>query len=210
MTFRLSIAVVERDPIYRLGIVRALKAIRGAVVVAEGATAGDALRICMVECPEILLLGLEITGSGIEAAHAITASGAKTKIVTLTDLESQQWVSLALQAGVRAYLLKSIAGPALIEALQAVHRGETCVAPTPDAILSCGVGDGDDVVSQLTHRESQVLECVGRGLTNKEVAGELGLSEKTVKQYMSNIMEKLQVRNRVEAVILSRNIRLPP
>ena len=210
MTSRLTIVVVERDPIYRLGIVGALKADLSMDVVAEGATAEDAVHICLDQSPEILLLGIQIARGGIAVAQAVSAGSPKTNVIILSELDGDEWVRLALQAGVRGCLLKSIAGPALIEALQAVRRGETRVATALAASPLGSAGDGDDVASQLTHRECQVLECVGRGLTNKEVAGELGLSEKTVKQYMSNIMEKLHVRNRVEAVILSRNIRLPP
>ncbi len=204
MSSCIRIAVVERDPIYRIGIVEACKASERMIVVAQGATADDAVRICAEASPDVIFLSIRIQGGGISATRAISATNHGIKIIILTSLEGENYVRSALQAGANAYVLKSITGPQLIETVHAVRRGETLVSPTLAARLLNGASDAGDLVSRLTSREMQVLRGVARGLTNKEVARELGLREKTVKQYMSILMEKLKVRNRVEAAILAR------
>ena len=207
MSSCIRIAVVDRDPIYRMGIVEALKTIEQIVVVAQGATADDAVRICMDASPNIIFLGIRIQGGGISATRTISAANPEIRIIILTSLEGGDYVRSALQAGAHAYILKSIAGPQLVDTVHAVRRGETLVSPTLAARLLSGASNAGDLDMCVTHREMQVLKGVGGGLTNKEVARELGLSEKTVKHYMSIIMEKLQVRNRVEAAILARQIK---
>ena len=135
MSSCIRIAVVERDPIYRMGIVEALTASKQITVVAQGTTADDAVRICVDASPDIIFLGIRIQGCGISATRAITAANPETRIIILTSLEGGEDVRSALQAGAHAYILKSIAGPQLIDTVHAVRRGETLVSPTLAARL---------------------------------------------------------------------------
>jgi len=122
--------------------------------------------------------------------------------------ESEEHVHQAMEAGVRGYVLKGTSGVELVNTLRAVARGEYYVTPRLAArILALSKrpskgSDPHDAFPDLTKREEQILDRVARGLTNKEIAKDLQISEKTVKHYMTNIMQKLQVRNRVEAALV--------
>jgi DNA-binding NarL/FixJ family response regulator len=130
----------------------------------------------------------------------------------LTASESEENVTASLEAGAKGYLLKGTSGPELVRIAHAVCCGDSYVTPTLAAKLLSQMRQKqqkqskqiDDGISDLTSREEEVLDHVSRGLTNKEIARELALSEKTVQHYMTIIMQKLQVRNRVEAVIHGR------
>ena len=115
----------------------------------------------------------------------------------------------ALEVGARGYVLKGVGGEELSEIIKTVHEGGIYVSPSLAARMLVDIKDhkgpaGNDLFSDLTAREEQILKHVSHGLSNKEVARELSLSEKTVKHYMTNILQKLQVRNRVEAAIKAR------
>jgi DNA-binding NarL/FixJ family response regulator len=125
------------------------------------------------------------------------------RVVVLTREEEADPVEAVLGAGASAYISKCVSGAELVASLRDVMRGNRVVSPSLSA-RGAVLPVPTDRIDTLTDRERQVLESVGRGNTNKEVARELNLSEKTVKQHMSRIMDKLQVRNRVEAVIVAR------
>ena len=180
-------------------------------MVAEGASADDAIRIVKDELPDIVLLDVSMPGGGIEAARTISRVCPVVKIIMLTVSESEEHVAQALAAGARGYVLKGTSGPELINTMRAVSRGEYYVTPglggapadaSPSAAEGRAAQDGD--LPELTKREEQILDHVARGMTNKEIAKSLSISEKTVKHYMTNIMQKLRVRNRVEAVLVFR------
>jgi two-component system nitrate/nitrite response regulator NarL len=128
----------------------------------------------------------------------------------LTVSEHDDDVLSALQAGARGYILKGVGGEELVGIVRAVNRGESYVSPDLAARLLVEVRSGNtrdaasDPVAGLTAREEQILKLVSRGLSNKEVGRDLDLREKTIKHYMTNILQKLQVRNRVEAAIMVR------
>ena len=115
----------------------------------------------------------------------------------------------ALRAGARGYILKGIGGRDLVAIMRAIYRGESYVSPDLAAKLLVDmqvkktVPDDEDPLAELTSREEQILRGVARGLSNKEIGAELRIQEKTVKHYMTNILQKLQVRNRVEAALLA-------
>jgi DNA-binding NarL/FixJ family response regulator len=125
----------------------------------------------------------------------------------LTVSESEEHVSQALAAGAQGYVLKGTSGPELIHTMRAVARGESYVSPSLAARLltmsrrTPQVSNEDSDRADLTPREEGILDHVALGMTNKEIARRLSISEKTVKHYMTNIMQKLHVRNRVEAVL---------
>ena len=177
-------------------------------MIAEGASADDALRIAKAEMPDIVLLDVSMPGGGVEAARAISNACPVVKVIMLTVSESEEHVHQAMEAGVRGYVLKGTSGVELISTLRAVARGEYYVTPRLAArILALSkrpakAPEADGSNPDLTKREEQILDRVARGMTNKEIAKDLQISEKTVKHYMTNIMQKLQVRNRVEAALV--------
>ncbi len=208
MSARLRIAVVDDHPLFREGVVHTLRGARALDVVGEGSTAEDAIRIAGKELPDILLLDLWIPGGGIEATRSITRVSPATKVVVLTISEREDDVTRALEAGAKGYILKGTSSSNLLETLLAISKGESYVMPALAARLLRHVTQQDlsraPSLPELTTREAEILAEVARGLTNKEIARAMTLSEKTVKHHMTNIMQKLQVRNRVEAAMVFR------
>src|SRR5262245_36974296 len=205
---RLRVAIIDDHPLFREGVVHALRSAQGLDVVGEGGTAEDAVRIAKEAFPDILLLDLSIPGGGIEAAQSIALVSPGVKMIMLTVSENEDDVAQALEAGAMGYMLKGTSGPELLKAMLAVSRGESSVPPGLGArLLTRPIRQepaGPPALPELTTRESQILAQVARGHTNKEIARDLSLSEKTVKHHMTNLMQKLQVRNRVEAAMMFR------
>ncbi len=215
MTEQIRIAVVDDHPLLRDGIIYVLKSSKMFQFVGEGQCHADALDLAQKEKPDVMLLDVSMPGSGIEAAAQISASHPDVRCVMLTVSEQEEDVSASLKAGARGYILKGTSGRDLIRIVQSVYQGESYVTPGLAArLLTQGTAppqqrhDADNL-SDLTAREEQVLDCVSRGLTNKEIANALNLSEKTIKHYMTIIMQKLNVRNRVEAVIFVKSLPIP-
>jgi two-component system nitrate/nitrite response regulator NarL len=207
MSDRLRVAIIDDHPLFREGVVHTLRSARVLDVVGEGGTADDAVRIARDELPDIVLLDVSMPGGGIEAARSIASVCPVVKTIMLTVSESEQDVAQALDAGVKGYVLKGTSGSELLKTMFAISRGESYVTPGLAArLLQVKRQEPAQgaALPELTEREGQILSQVARGLTNKEIARALTLSEKTVKHHMTNIMQKLQVRNRVEAAMIFR------
>jgi two-component system, NarL family, nitrate/nitrite response regulator NarL len=208
MTAKIRIAVVDDHPLLREGVVGTLRA-AALDVVGVGASAADATRIAGEQAPDVMLLDISMPGGGVEAARAIAKAHPGVRTIMLTVSEREDDVMAAMEAGARAYILKGVGGPELLATIRAVGRGETYIAPQVAArVLSKmqrrvggGASKAKAVESELSLREEQIMNQVAKGLTNKEIALKFSLSEKTVKHYMTSVMQKLQVRNRVQAVL---------
>jgi DNA-binding NarL/FixJ family response regulator len=205
---RIRLAVIDDHPLLRDGVVGTLSRETDIDVVAVGASADDAIRIARDLSPDILLLDISMPGDGIVAARAILATHPGMKAIMLTVSEREEDLNRAMQAGVHGYVLKGINGYDLVNTIRSVARGETYITPQFAARLLSTINrrPSDNTPPKapalsLTAREEQILREVAAGLTNKEIARKLSLSEKTIKHYMTNVLQKLQVRNRVEAVI---------
>ncbi|HSF93796.1 MAG TPA: response regulator transcription factor [Thermohalobaculum sp.] len=206
----IRIVLVDDHPLFREGVAKTLTDQGGFEVVGQGASADDAVRLADEHLPDIMLLDISMPGGGIEAARKIAGNCPVVKIIMLTVSEHNDNVVAALKAGARGYILKGVGGDELISIVRDVKKGDSYVSPDLAARLltdvQSGTKDDDEVdpVAGLTAREEQILKLVSQGLSNKEVARDLDLQEKTVKHYMTNILQKLQVRNRVEAALLAR------
>lgn len=197
---------------FRAGVVQTLRAEPDIEIVGEATTAAEAERLAVELLPDVMLLDITIPGGGLNAARTITASSPVTKIIMLTASEAEEDVLTALKAGARGYILKGVSGHDLIKIVRDVYAGEAYVTPTLAASLLSEMQSGGrgqppiaSPLDELTDREHQILEQVAAGLSNREIAQQLFLSEKTVKHYMTNILQKLQVRNRVEAALLAQS-----
>ena len=204
------VVVVDDHPLYRSGVVQTINAIRDFCVVAEGSTAGEAVELCRKEVPEIVLLDINMPGSGLMAAREIAALCPATRIVMLTVSEDDDDVQQSFRIGARAYILKGVDAESLASILQSVDAGDVYVPPRLASRILSDIGSSprspkDDIIGNLTERERQILEGVARGDSNKEIAFTLEIAEKTVKHYMTNILQKLHARNRVEAALLARD-----
>lgn len=183
---------------------------------AEGATGADAIRIAEEWLPDVMLLDVSLPGGGVESVRKIAISCPVVKIAMLTVAQDEETVSSALGAGARGYILKGISGQELADAVRNIHAGEDYVSPSLAARLLAEMGskspfrqaaEGHDVFSTLSAREESILVLVADGLSNRQVGEKLSLSEKTIKHYMTNILQKLRVRNRVEAALLAQKHR---
>lgn len=206
----ISVAVVDEFPIYRAGIVLSLRTRKKFVLVGQGETAKDAIELCAKLNPRILLLNSNIPGDGLlDAIKNIKDNHDNIRVVILANSENMPAISTVLAAGADGYLMKNICMTALVDAMYSVDSEQTYVDPRLTArqltkIKYMDANGGQPAPPELSPREEQVLEKVAAGLTNKEIARHLELSDKTVKHYLSNIMQKLNVRNRVEATIHAR------
>ena len=210
MTELLQIAIVDDHPLFRSGVADALKRHGGFDIVAEGGSADEAIAIAGQKLPDVMLLDVSMPGGGVHAVREISQSYPVVKVVMLTVSEDEDDVTASLRAGARGYILKGVAARELISILRAVASGDVYVTPSLAATLlfeMTGATAAKSPLSpldDLTDRERQILEQVAAGDSNKEIAASLQLSEKTVKHHMTNILQKLQVRNRVEAALMAR------
>lgn len=212
MVQHIRIAVVDDHPLFRDGVTQTFCESQEVDLVAVGANCDDAIQIAEQAKPDILLLDIQLPGGGIRAAQLISGMACATKIIMLTASEDETDVSAALEAGACAYVLKGISGVELIQTVRAVLQGEIYVTPSLAARMLKNLHQRpvsvlvEKPAFVLTPREEDILECVAIGQTNKEIAKLLTISEKTVKHYMTTIMHKLQVRNRVEAALKARQL----
>ncbi|MGH8435775.1 MAG: response regulator [Pseudomonas sp.] len=206
MTARIRIGIVDDHPLLRQGVAMTLARIEDFAVVEQGGSADEALSIAKRCEPDVLLMDVNMPGDTFATVRAIAVSRPTVKVLMLTVSESEDDVHSALAAGAHGYVLKGVSGPELVQAIRNVANGETFITP---AFASKLLGnfrapeEGEQKI-ELTPREEQIIREVSTGLTNREVAVKLALSEKTVKYYMTQVMVKLHARNRVEAVTAAR------
>jgi two-component system, NarL family, nitrate/nitrite response regulator NarL len=212
MSERVRIVVADDHPLFRGGVVRSLVEQGGFDVVAEAGSAGEALAAVEAHLPDVVLLDISMPGSGLAAAAEIGSRFPAVGIVMLTVSEADDDLLGALKAGARGYALKGIAAGELVDVLRAVASGASYVPPALAARVLAAVqsrrGQAEEAqgYEDLSAREEEILRLVAKGLSNKEVGRALDLQEKTVKHYMTNILQKLQVRNRVEAALKARDL----
>lgn len=202
----IRIAVVDDHPLFREGVTRSLQEIGGFAVVGEGRCGDDAAQIAEHQRPDILLMDISMPGGGLGALASIRERYPDQKVVMLTVSESADDVMRALRDGAKGYVLKGVGSRVLADILRNVAEGESYVAPDLSARLLGPTSDSskDNMMASLTNRERQILDLVARGLSNKRVALQLELQEKTVKHHMTRVLAKLHVSNRTEAAIAYR------
>jgi DNA-binding NarL/FixJ family response regulator len=194
---------------FREGVIHTLAAQEDVAVVGEGASAEDAIRIARDDLPNVIVLDLNLPGDGIAAVEAIAARHPDVNVLMLTVVADEARVAAALRLGARGYLLKGVSGAELIGTVRAVHQGQLYVSPSLAAQLLKNIDREPpnqsvklDRCTELTGREQQILRLLSQGLSNKEIGARLDLTEKTVKHYLTSVLKKLNVRNRVEAALL--------
>ena len=208
MTEPVRVVIIDDHPLFREGVAATLVSQGDLEVVGEGASAADALALATSLLPDLILLDLNLPGGGLSAARQVASACPVTKIVMLTFSEEESDVLASLKAGARGYILKGVSGQELRRIVRGVQSGEIYITPT----LAAGVlmemagteRPSQNPLNDLTPRERQILEGVATGHSNKEIGRDLDISEKTVKHYMTNVLQKLQVRNRVEAALLAQ------
>ncbi|WSH23200.1 response regulator transcription factor [Rhizobium ruizarguesonis] len=195
----IKIAIVDDHPLFREGVSRSLSEIDDFVVVGEGASADDAVTLAASQRPDVLLLDVSMPGGGINAISEIVVGSPQTKVLMLTASEDVDPLIASLRRGAAGYVVKGIGSRGLAEAIRTVVRGSRYISPSMRAkIVEKTLLDRP---GSLTPRETEVMELVAEGLTNKHIARRLNLQEKTIKHHMTEIMLKLGASNRTEAAI---------
>lgn len=213
---KIRIAVVDDHPMLREGVIQTLARQPDFEVVGESDTGEGAVRLAEAQLPDVMLLDVSLPGGGLAAARAISTSCPVVKIAMLTVAEDEETVSAALAAGARGYILKGISGPDLVGTVRSIHAGEDYVSPSLAARLLAEMASpagerspmpASSVLATLHPREEQILALVAQGMSNRAIGERLGLSEKTIKHYMTNILQKLRVKSRVEAALFAQQLR---
>jgi two-component system response regulator DevR len=201
----LRLLVVDDHEVVRQGLVSLLERREHFQVVAEAGTAAEAVEMARKFEPDLVIMDVRLPdGSGIEACREIRAELPTTKVVILTSYPDEEAVLSAIIAGASGYLLKQIRGRDLVNALESVGRGESLLDPAVtekvlDRVRRIATGTYTDELAQLTQQEQKILLLVAEGKTNKEIASDVFLSDKTVKNYVSSILSKLNLERRAQA-----------
>lgn len=205
----IRVIVVDDHPLYRSGVVATLREYPDIDVVGQGASASDAVELVVKARPDIALLDISMPGGGLNAIGQIRNAFERTKIIMLTASEDEAEVMTALESGSAAYALKGVGGDDLASIIRSVANGGSYVEPTLAGRLLINARNNRDAptsaISTLSARELDVARLLTAGMSNKEIARKLGLQEKTVKHHMTQVLQKLRVRNRVEAAMLARS-----
>ena len=208
----ISVVVVDDHPLFREGVSSTINSSSKMKVVAQGSSAFDAIELANQFLPDIILLDVSMEGGGINAVKKISESYPVIKIVMLTVSEHDHDVLGSLRHGASGYILKGVGGNELLRIIEDVHSGNSYVTPGLAARLLSDFKSNEpqnkpeiSPLDQLNKREEQILDQLSKGLSNKEIGDLLGIAEKTVKHYVTNILKKLQVRNRVEAAIIAKS-----
>lgn len=201
---KIRIVIVDDHALVRLGLTTLINDQPNMQVVGEAGTAAEALQVVERFQPDVVLMDIRMPGeSGIEATRAILSSFPRTRVVILTSFADDELVLRAIQAGAAGYVLKQADNQDLLRAITAAAHGEALLDPATTARLlqqvrAFGRMADEDAFRDLSEREIQVLAEVARGKTNAEIAEVLSLSEKTVRNHVSAILDKLNLSNRVE------------
>jgi two-component system response regulator DevR len=201
----LRLLVVDDHEVVRQGLVALLDRRPGFQVVAEAGTVEEAIAQARLHQPEIVVMDVRLPdGSGVEACRAIRAELPETRVVMLTSFPDDEAVLSAIVAGASGYLLKQIRARDLVAALETVGRGESLLDPAVtervlERVRRLASGQANDELSVLTPQEQKILALVAEGKTNKEIAADVFLSDKTVKNYVSSILSKLNLERRAQA-----------
>lgn len=208
---RVSIAFVDDHPILLDGLMRIFSGYDDFEVVAQGASASDAVHLSSAKALDVLVLDLNMPGEVFKAIATITDNCPHTKIIVFTASLGIDHAVQALEAGASGYVVKGATADELVDAIHTVLNGETFITRNfaTKVILALRDASLRKIAAQsirLSVREEQIVRLLLRGKTNKEIANQLAISEKTVKHYMTLLMQKLNVRNRIEVVLAAQKL----
>jgi NarL family two-component system response regulator LiaR len=200
----ISVLIADDHPFVRHGLRTYLDTLDDLEVVGEASDGAEAVELATRLLPEVVLMDLVMPElDGVEATRAIRDASPSTKVIVLTSFDDDEKVFPAIKAGAAGYLLKDVHPAELAEAVRKASRGEALLAPSVAARLMQEVAGegGRPAGNDLTERELEVLRLIARGQANKVIARELGVSEKTVKTHVSNILAKLHLADRTQAAL---------
>jgi DNA-binding NarL/FixJ family response regulator len=202
----IRVLIVDDHPVVRQGLRTFLSSRRGLEVAGEASDGNDAVNQASQVDPDIVLLDLVMPrGGGIEAIRRLRAAGDRPRVIVLTSFAGDDQVVEAVRAGAAGYLLKDVPPADLEAAIRRVHDGGMLLDPSVVGAVMAEVAhaEGPPGVDELTARERQVLSLLAQGRSNRELAADLYLSEKTVKTHVSSILTKLRLSDRTQAALFA-------
>jgi len=208
--------LVDDHEIVRDGIRAMLESQNDIVVTSEAGTVRDAIDEAARTRPDVIVMDVRLTdGSGIEATREIRATRPATKVLMLTSFADDEALFASIMAGASGYVLKQVKSGDLLNAIRAVGAGDSLLDPSVTTAVLDRLRKGkqllgDEKLARLSPQEERILEQIAGGKTNKEIGDDLSLAEKTVKNYVSSILSKLEVARRAEAAAyLARHTTTP-
>jgi DNA-binding NarL/FixJ family response regulator len=212
----LRVMLVDDHEVVRGGVRAMLQTTDDIIVTAEAASVQEAIDEAARSRPDVIVMDVRLTdGSGIEATRQIRADRPETKVLMLTSFADDDALFASIMAGASGYVLKQVNSAELLRAIRALGRGESLLDPAVTTSVLERLRKGkhlmqDERLARLSPQEERILGSVADGRTNREIGEELGLAEKTVKNYVSSILSKLEVARRAEAAAyLARHTTTP-
>ena len=205
----IRVLITDDHAVVREGLRTFLELQNGLEVVGEAADGEEAIAQAAQLKPDVILMDLVMPRlDGVAAMRELRASAPRSKVIVLTSFLDDERLMPAIEAGAAGYLLKDVAPAALAQAIRAAHAGETTISPTVATRLVAAISDraqrpAPSTAQGLTGREQDVLELLAEGYSNKRIARELGISEKTVKAHVGRVLAKLGVADRTQAALLA-------
>ncbi|GIK58395.1 MAG: response regulator transcription factor [Chloroflexi bacterium] len=204
----IRLLIADDHPVFRYGIRAMLETVPEMQVVGEAVTGHEAVQLAEALQPDVILMDLQMPGiNGLEATRQIVALHPTIHILVVTMFEDEESIFAAMKAGAHGYVLKDSEKRDMVQAIQAVATGAVIFSPTIAACVMTFFArpvHRQATFPTLTDRERDVLCLLARGVSNHEIAVQLALSDKTVSNYISNILQKLQVADRAEAINRAR------
>jgi two-component system, NarL family, nitrate/nitrite response regulator NarL len=205
----IRVAVVDPYPIFRDAVVQTIARTDELTLVGEGSTIADARRLARESGADIMILDISTSQGGIDANKPICKLGSACKLIVLTALDDAMKVSHAIAAGARGYILKGVTGQELVAAIKVVHAGQPYITADLASRLLVNAGLASPQAAwktKLSYREQQLLDRISRGLTNREIAAALQLTDGTIKHYLTALFKKLDVSNRLQAIQAAKTL----
>lgn len=216
MNERIKVVIVDDHEVVRQGVRALLEASGDITVVGEAGTVGESVKIAARTLPDVVVMDVRLAdGSGIEACREIRAHRADTKVIMLTSFSDDEALFASIMAGASGFVLKQVRGGDLVRSIREVAAGRSLLDPAVTGPVLERLRRGkhllrDEKLARLSPQEERILALVADGKTNKEIGTELKLAEKTVKNYVSSILGKLEVARRAEAAAyLARHTQTP-
>ena len=204
----ISVLIADDQTLFREGVAKLLDGVEGLHVVALAEDGARAVELARLHEPDVVLMDIAMPKlDGIGATRAIRTERPATRVLILTIFDSDHYLIQGLQAGANGYILKDATRDELVRAIQAVHAGDSLIGPAVAQQLLgmfrrlAGESPEPALHDGLTDRETQVLKLIASGRSSKEIALQFGVSDKTIRNHMSNIYHKLHIRDRAQAVL---------
>lgn len=192
----ISVMIIDDHEVVRRGIAEVVERSEGMTVVAEAGSVAEGIRRANLVKPQVMLVDLQLPdGSGIDLIESFAQTLPDSRAVVLTSFDDDDALAAALEVGASAYLLKSVRGAEIADVIRAVHAGRVLL---DERTLTRRKANSDDPTEDLTPSELKVIDLIGEGMSNREIAERLGVAEKTVKNHITSLLAKMGLQRRTQ------------